>query len=651
MGLKDKLKHAIAPVAAAATVVLTPGIRSEEIPKPPVFIPSWRGLDIYENLFPEDAIKVSEKTPESVSGQNTVERVVSPQLNINTGWELTSKGYLESQKMHPKFIDIIEQWNKDVAGISSVFELSPEEKNTPEYRRFLSEKQEFDAGKRSKPPRDEMTERKIDQALAHTPFRIQAESTDEKKVLYTYLHVLMNSDMGKAWTAEAQKVADSKGKITLETAALRKGVGGQVQSDSPRTIQVSRDLFDAAAKYIKNVKEGASINYGMVGVIAHELQHVLTKHKDPGKRSSLEKEAQTGVMDELNAKITDVVFLAEHGGGDSLSDFYRDDKHTRMHLLKLNEQEADTEARTALATLLLTNAKNGENLDPEFKDRIKRWNNHYRDQAIRNAGSKQITDFPEVRAQEEKLMDYLCVAARVDKDKISAALNQFFPQNKKQPPKGMSEMLQNGQDWVQRRFQKGASVVITPGKVDVLSGKTVDEIPATYLLVDGKLSRVSFRYKKRMTLIRYADGRKVNGTEVFANGNIRQTTFDANEQRMEEKLLSSKTGMVTITKYDPQGARASETLEYPDGSKTETYFDTAEKPKTVIETKMNGSFKRTNFEDGYMVSILEKSKMGQVVAKDAQGNVIHASQATKTDPAEQKPKAGLLTLLRNSETR
>ena len=31
MGLKDKLKHAIAPVAAAATVVLTPGIRSEEI--------------------------------------------------------------------------------------------------------------------------------------------------------------------------------------------------------------------------------------------------------------------------------------------------------------------------------------------------------------------------------------------------------------------------------------------------------------------------------------------------------------------------------------------------------------------------------------------------------------------------------------------
>lgn len=154
-----------------------------------------------------------------------------------------------------------------------------------------------------------------------------------------------------------------------------------------------------------------------------------------------------------------------------------------------------------------------------------------------------------------------------------------------------------------------------------------------------------------MTLIRYADGRKVNGIEVFANGDIRQTTLDANEQKVEEKLLSSKTGMVTITKYDPQGARTSETLEYPDGSKTETYFDTAEKPKTVIETKTNGSFKRTNFEDSYMVSILEKSKTGQVVAKDAQGNVIHASQATKTDPAEQKPKAGLLTLLRNSETR
>ena len=520
---------------------------------------------------------------------------------------------VEEQKSTPNLAD---NWARDAASAATVFELSPEEKNTPEYRRFLSEQQEFDTGKRSKQPRDWTTEDKIDQALANTPFRIQAESTDEKKALYTYLHVLMNSDVGKAWTAEAQKVADSKGKITLKTEE-QEGSRAFVSANNPRTICLNSKTIKDLEKNSPNARsteELAYQKYQMTGTIGHEMQHVFQKSWQGDMAfSSLENAAKWDVMCEMAGRMADVAFATEKGVMLSDSDFFSWLKAQNKEK-GLDETAADKKARANLAFLFLTNCRNVKGTN-DLKERINVWNTDYKKQALNIATTRKIINSSDTIARENDMMNWLCDSMGVDKKLGAALLATYFADNRRASDvPGIQEVLQNDGTCISRGTVNGHSVVIRSDATDK------DSMTTTY--INGSIHSAEVKDSKATSRYAYKDGTLSESDTVYTDGYTSHNVYDGAGKR-KESVYKSPSGIETTTKY-ADGAKVYETQKSPDGSIKETAFDGFGDPNFVIESRPDGWSKRTDFEYGQKVSSYETTPNGDRIEKkyDADGREI-----------------------------
>lgn len=533
---------------------------------------------------------------------------------------------IEEQKSTPNYAD---NWARDAASAATVFELNSEEKNAPEYRRFLSEQQEFNTGKRSKPPRDWTTEDKIDQALAHTPFQIQAESTDEKKALYTYLHVLMNSDVGKAWMAEAQKVADSKGKITLKTEEMADTTRAFVSMDNPRIICIN-------PKIIKDVeKEGpagemlASQKYQIASTIGHEMQHVFQKNRAGDMAfSSLENAAKWDVMCEMAGRMANIIFATEKGVMLSDSDFFSWLKAQNKEK-GLDETAADKEARTSLAFLFLTNCRNMKGTN-DLKERINEWNTGYKKQALNVATTRKIINSTDTVARENDMMNWLCDSMGMDKDLCASLLATYFADNRRTPNvPGIQEVLKNDGTFISRGTINGHSVVMKS------EGTDKDSMTTTY--INGSIHSVEMKDSDHISRYAYKNGKLSEADTVYTDGYTAHTVYDG-AGKHQESVYKSPSGIETTTKY-ADGAKIYETVKSPDGSIKETSFDDFGEPNFVIESRPNGWSKRTDFEYGQKVSSYEITPHGDRIEKkyDAEGREI-----TLPPPTQQAVAAPVL---------
>lgn len=520
---------------------------------------------------------------------------------------------IEEQK---STLSLADDWARDAASAATVFELNSEEKNAPEYRRFLSEQQEFNTGKRSKPPRDWTTEDKIDQALAHTPFQIQAESTDEKKALYTYLHVLMNSDVGKAWMTEAQKVADSKGKITLKTEE-QEDSRAFVSANNPRTICLNSKTIKDLEKNTPNVGEAEELayqKYQMTGTVGHEMQHVFQKCRQGDMAfSSLENAAKWDVMCEMAGRMADITFTTEKGVMLSDSDFFSWLKAQNKEK-GLDETAADKEARTNLAFLFLTNCRNMKGTN-DLKERINEWNTGYKKQALNIAITRKIINSTDTVARENDMMDWLCDSMGVDKDLCASLLATYFADNRRTPSvPGIQEVLKNDGTFISRGIINGHLVVMKS------EGTDKDSMTTTY--INGSIHSVEMKDSDHISRYSYKNGKLSEADTVYTDGYTAHTVYDGAEKG-QESVYKSPSGIETTTKY-ADGVKIYETVKSPDGSIKETSFDDFGEPNFVIESRPNGWSKRTDFEYGQKVSSYEITPHGDRIEKkyDAEGREI-----------------------------
>ncbi len=535
---------------------------------------------------------------------------------------------IEEQKSTPNYAD---NWARDAASAATVFELNSEEKNAPEYRRFLSEQQEFNTGKRSKPPRDWTTEDKIDQALAHTPFQIQAESTDEKKALYTYLHVLMNSDVGKAWMAEAQKVADSKGKITLKTEEQEDTLAF-VSANDPRTICLNSKTIKDLEKNNPNVGETEELayqKYQMTGTVGHEMQHVFQKCRQGDMAfSSLENAAKWDVMCEMAGRMANIAFTTEKGVMLSDSDFFSWLKAQNKEK-GLDETAADKETRTNLAFLFLTNCRNMKGTN-DLKERINEWNTGYKKQALNIATTRKIINSTDTVAQENDMMNWLCDSMGVDKDLCAALLATYFADNRRTPSvPGIQEVLKNDGTFISRGTINGHSVVMKS------EGTDKDSMTTTY--INGSIHSVEMKDSDHISRYAYKNGKLSEADTVYTDGYTAHTVYDG-AGKHQESVYKSPSGVETTTKY-ADGTKIYETVKSPDGSIKETSFDDFGEPNFVIESRPNGWSKRTDFEYGQKASSYEITPHGDRIEKkyDAEGREI-----TLPPPTQQAVAAPVL---------
>ena len=537
-------------------------------------------------------------------------------------------------------LSLADDWARDAASAATVFELNSEEKNAPEYRRFLSEQQEFNTGNRSKPPRDWTTEDKIDQALAHTPFQIQAESTDEKKALYTYLHVLMNSDVGKTWMAEAQKVANSKGKITLKTEEMADTTRAFVSMNNPRTICLNSKTIKDLEKNNPNVGETEELayqKYQMTGTVGHEMQHVFQKNRAGDMAfSSLENAAKYDVMCEMAGRMADIAFNAEKGVMLSDSDFFSWLKAQNKEK-GLDETAADSKARTNLAFWFLTNCKDMRGTN-DLKEDINEWNTGYKKQALNVATSQKIINSTDTVARENDMMNWLCDSMGVDKDLCAALLTTYFADNRRTPSvPGIQEVLKNDGTFISRGTINGHSVVM---KSDVKDEETVSRT-----FINGQIYSSEIKDSDHTCRYSYKDGKMSEADTVYTDGYISHHVFDGTGKR-QESVWKSPSGIETTTKY-AGGAKIYETQKSPDGSIKETSFDDFGEPNFVIESRPNGWSKRTDFEYGQQVSSYEITPHGDRIEKkyDAEGREITLPPPTQQAvaapvlPSDQKASA------------
>lgn len=533
---------------------------------------------------------------------------------------------IEEQKSTLRLAD---DWARDAASAATVFELNSEEKNTPEYHRFLSEQQEFNTGKRSKPPRDWTTEDKIDQALAHTPFQIQAESTDEKKALYTYLHVLMNSDVGKAWMAEAQKVADSKGKIILKTEEMADTTRAFVSMDNPRTICINPKIIKDVEKEVPAGEMLASQKYQIASTIGHEMQHVFQKNRAGDMAfSSLENAAKYDVMCEMAGRMADIAFNAEKGVMLSDSDFFSWLKAQNKEK-GLDETAADSKARTNLAFWFLTNCKDMRGTN-DLKEDINEWNTGYKKQALNVATSQKIINSTDTVARENDMMNWLCDSMGVDKDLCAALLATYFADNRRTPSvPGIQEVLKNDATFISRGTINGHSVVM---QSDVKDEETVSRT-----FINGQIYSVEMKDSDHISRYSYKDGKMSEADTVYTDGYTAHNVYDGAGKR-QESVWKSPSGIETTTKY-ADGVKIYETVKSPDGSIKETSFDDFGEPNFVIESRPNGWSKRTDFEYGQQVSSYEITPHGDRIEKkyDAKGREI-----TLPPPTQQAVAAPVL---------
>ena len=533
---------------------------------------------------------------------------------------------IEEQK---STLSLADDWARDAASAATVFELNSEEKNAPEYRRFLSEQQEFNTGKRSKPPRDWTTEDKIDQALAHTPFQIQAESTDEKKALYTYLHVLMNSDVGKTWMAEAQKVADSKGKIILKTEEMADTTRAFVSMDNPRTICINPKIIKDVEKEVPAGEMLASQKYQIASTIGHEMQHVFQKNRAGDMAfSSLENAAKYDVMCEMAGRMADIAFNAEKGVMLSDSDFFSWLKAQNKEK-GLDETAADSKARTNLAFWFLTNCKDMRGTN-DLKEDINEWNTGYKKQALNVATSQKIINSTDTVARENDMMNWLCDSMGVDKDLCAALLATYFADNRRTPSVlGIQEVLKNDGTFISRGTINGHSVVM---QSDVKDEETVSRT-----FINGSIHSVEMKDSDHISRYSYKDGKMSEADTVYTDGYTAHNVYDGAGKR-QESVWKSPSGIETTTKY-ADGAKIYETVKSPDGSIKETSFDDFGEPNFVIESRPNGWSKRTDFEYGQQVSSYEITPHGDRIEKkyDAEGREI-----TLPPPTQQAVAAPVL---------
>lgn len=533
---------------------------------------------------------------------------------------------IEEQK---STLNLADDWARDAASAATVFELNSEEKNAPEYRRFLSEQQEFNTDKRSKPPRDWTTEDKIDQALAHTPFQIQAESTDEKKALYTYLHVLMNSDVGKTWMAEAQKVANSKGKITLKTEEMADTTRAFVSMDNPRTICINPKIIKDVEKEVPAGEMLASQKYQIASTIGHEMQHVFQKNRAGDMAfSSLENAAKYDVMCEMAGRMADIAFNAEKGVMLSDSDFFSWLKAQNKEK-GLDETVADSKARTNLAFWFLTNCKDMRGTN-DLKEDINEWNTGYKKQALNVATSQKIINSTDTVARENDMMNWLCDSMGVDKDLCAALLATYFADNRRTPSVlGIQEVLKNDGTFISRGTINGHSVVM---QSDVKDEETVSRT-----FINGSIHSVEMKDSDHISRYSYKDGKMSEADTVYTDGYTAHNVYDGAGKR-QESVWKSPSGIETTTKY-ADGAKIYETVKSPDGSIKETSFDDFGEPNFVIESRPNGWSKRTDFEYGQQVSSYEITPHGDRIEKkyDAEGREI-----TLPPPTQQAAAAPVL---------
>lgn len=533
---------------------------------------------------------------------------------------------IEEQK---STLSLADDWARDAASAATVFELNSEEKNTPEYRRFLSEQQEFNTGKRSKPPRDWTTEDKIDQALAHTPFQIQAESTDEKKALYTYLHVLMNSDVGKTWMAEAQKVANSKGKITLKTEEMADTTRAFVSMDNPRTICINPKIIKDVEKEVPAGEMLASQKYQIASTIGHEMQHVFQKNRAGDMAfSSLENAAKYDVMCEMAGRMADIAFNAEKGVMLSDSDFFSWLKAQNKEK-GLDETAADSKARTNLAFWFLTNCKDMRGTN-DLKEDINEWNTGYKKQALNVATSQKIINSTDTVARENDMMNWLCDSMGVDKDLCAALLATYFADNRRTSSvPGIQEVLKNDATFISRGTINGHSVVM---QSDVKDEETVSRT-----FINGSIHSVEMKDSDHISRYAYKNGKLSEADTVYTDGYTAHTVYDG-AGKHQESVYKSPSGIETTTKY-ADGAKIYETVKSPDGSIKETSFGDFGEPNFVIESRPNGWSKRTDFEYGQKVSSYEITPHGDRIEKkyDAEGREI-----TLPPPTQQAVAAPVL---------
>lgn len=533
---------------------------------------------------------------------------------------------IEEQKSTPNYAD---NWARDAASAATVFELNSEEKNTPEYRRFLSEQQEFNTGKHSKPPRDWTTEDKIDQALANTPFQIQAESTDEKKALYTYLHVLMNSDVGKTWMAEAQKVANSKGKITLKTEEMADTTRAFVSMDNPRTICINPKIIKDVEKEVPAGEMLASQKYQIASTIGHEMQHVFQKNRAGDMAfSSLENAAKYDVMCEMAGRMADIAFNAEKGVMLSDSDFFSWLKAQNKEK-GLDETAADSKARTNLAFWFLTNCKDMRGTN-DLKEDINEWNTGYKKQALNIATTRKIINSTDIVARENDMMNWLCDSMGVDKDLCAALLATYFADNRRTPSvPGIQEVLKNDGTFISRGTINGHSVVMKS------EGTDKDSMTTTY--INGSIHSVEMKDSDHISRYSYKNGKLSEADTFYTDGYTAHTVYDG-AGKHQESVYKSPSGIETTTKY-ADGAKIYETVKSPDGSIKETSFGDFGEPNFVIESRPNGWSKRTDFEYGQKVSSYEITPHGDRIEKkyDAEGREI-----TLPPPTQQAVAAPVL---------
>lgn len=125
--------------------------------------------------------------------------------------------------------------------------------------------------------------------------------------------------------AEAQKVADSKGKITLK-AEEQEDTRAFVSANNPRTICLNSKTIKDLEKNNPNVGETEELayqKYQMTGTVGHEMQHVFQKCRQGDMAfSSLENAAKWGVMCEMAGRMANITFATEKGVMLSDSDFF-----------------------------------------------------------------------------------------------------------------------------------------------------------------------------------------------------------------------------------------------------------------------------------------------------------------------------------------
>ena len=145
-----------------------------------------------------------------------------------------------------RYKEMFRKYQSDMSDVS--IELTEEERNSPEYQRYIQAQKDYQEGKRFTAPSTSLIGDKIDKRLEDLPFRIIANSTEEKTELYKYIMLLSKSKVGEELIAQTKAIAEKSGKITLKFSKGKDNVNGWVDLEADKVININSNHLQKKKK-------------------------------------------------------------------------------------------------------------------------------------------------------------------------------------------------------------------------------------------------------------------------------------------------------------------------------------------------------------------------------------------------------------------